>query len=67
MASAGGRQMLYEPNAAHGTPDQPTAINFTGSDAFDSDAWYGLDGIKLAEKPRRRGVYIHNNEKVIIK
>ncbi len=67
IASAGGRQMFYEPNAAHGTPDQPTAINFTGSDAFDSDAWYGLDGIKLAEKPRRRGVYIHNNEKVIIK
>ena len=60
-------QMRFVPNASHGTPDEPTAINFTNADAFDSDGWYTLNGIKLSHQPQQRGVYIHNNEKVIIK
>ena len=67
IASAGGRQMLYVPNAALGTPNEPTAINFTGSDSFEYGGWYSLNGVKLSGKPSQRGVYIHNNEKVIIK
>ena len=60
-------QMRFVPNASHGTPDEPTAINFTNANAFDSDGWYTLNGIKLSKQPQQRGVYIHNNEKVIIK
>ena len=60
-------QMRFVPNASHGTPDEPTAINFTIANAFDSDGWYTLNGFKLSNQPQQRGVYIHNNEKVIIK
>lgn len=60
-------QMRFVPNASHGTPDEPTAINFTNADAFDTDGWYTLNGIKLSKQPQQRGVYIHNNEKIIIK
>ncbi|MBR3531466.1 MAG: hypothetical protein IKN83_08885 [Bacteroidaceae bacterium] len=60
-------QMRFVPNASHGTPDEPTAINFANADAFDYDGWYTLNGIKLSKRPQQRGVYIHNNEKFIIK
>ncbi len=60
-------QMRFVPNAAHGTPYEPATINFTKDDTFDSNGWYTLNGIKLNKKPHKRGVYIHNNEKVIIK
>jgi hypothetical protein len=33
----------------------------------DADVWYTLNGHKLAGKPTQKGVYIHNNKKVIIK
>ena len=33
----------------------------------DADAWYGLDGRKLNGKPTRKGLYIHNGIKVVIK
>ena len=59
-------QMDYQSNAALGTPDEPTTISFTTADGFDTDGWYTMTGIKLAKQPRMRGVYIHNNKKVIV-
>lgn len=67
IASAGGRQMQYVPDAALGTPDKPTAIRFLNYDSLDEYGWYSLDGILLQGKPSRPGVYIHHHEKVIIK
>lgn len=67
IASAGGRQMQYVPDAALGTPDKPTAIRFLNFDTLDEYGWYSLDGILLQGKPNRPGVYIHHHEKVIIK
>lgn len=67
VASAGGMQMRYVPNAALGTPDEPTAIRFVDSDALNGDGWYTLDGVKLPKKPTTFGVYIYNNKKMIIK
>ena len=67
VASAGGMQMRYVPNAALGTPDEPTAIRFVDSDALNGDGWYTLDGVKLPKKPTIFGVYIYNNKKMIIK
>ena len=37
--------------------------NFTNS----SGAWYTLDGVKLDKMPTRKGVYIRNGRKVVIK
>ena len=33
----------------------------------EADAWYSLDGRKLSSKPTRKGLYIHNGNKVVIK
>ena len=55
-----------------GTPWEPyvidvsayaTGISGDGATPTD-DTWYTIDGIKLAEKPKRKGVYIHNGKKV---
>ena len=37
----------------------------TGELRFDE--WYGLDGHRLADKPSKAGVYIHDGKKVVIK
>lgn len=29
--------------------------------------WYSLDGVKLDKAPTRKGLYIHNGKKVVIK
>ena len=34
---------------------------------IEADAWYSLDGRKLSSKPTRKGLYIHNGNKVVIK
>ena len=60
-------QLDYKVNAALGTPDEPTAISFLSADQMEADGWYTLSGIKLAERPRQQGIYIHNNKKEIIK
>ena len=39
----------------------------TGEMTFDSEAWYTLDGVKLSGKPTKKGLYINNGRKVIIK
>ena len=39
----------------------------TGEVTFDSDAWYTLDGVQLSGKPTRKGIYVNNGKKVIIK
>jgi hypothetical protein len=60
-------QMFYAPNAAFGTPDEPTAISFLNTESLSGDGWYTLSGIRLGKRPTKQGVYIHNNEKVTIK
>ena len=46
--------------------DESTGIETVNAQA-DEDVWYTLNGHKLAGKPIQKGVYIHNNKKVIIK
>ena len=57
----------FTPDAAYGTPDTPTAINFVNADNLDADGWYDLSGRKVNNEKLHRGVYIHNNQKVFIK
>ncbi|MBR1713281.1 MAG: hypothetical protein IJ722_07745 [Alloprevotella sp.] len=67
IGQAVGCQMQYAPNAALGTPANPTAISFARSSESYGEGWYTVSGIRLHKQPRETGVYIHNNEKVIIK
>ena len=67
IATSDHGQMFYAPNAALGTPDEPTAINFLNTAASSGDGWYTLSGIRLNKRPTKQGVYIYNNEKVTIK
>lgn len=39
----------------------------TGEVNFDSEAWYTLDGVRLAEKPIKQGIYVNNGKKVVVK
>ena len=58
--------MTYEKNALSGTPTQPTAISFIRAD-MTQHGWYTVDGVKLQGKPQRKGVYIYNGKKQVIK
>jgi hypothetical protein len=42
---------------------KPSDTNFTN----DDDAWYSLDGRKLNGKPTKKGMYINNGRKVVVK
>ena len=67
--------MKYMANLVAGSPDrpmvinvEPTAISFLRQDAEGEDGdWYNTSGIRLAKKPLRKGVYINNGKKVVIK
>ena len=39
----------------------------TGKMTFDSEAWYTFDGVRLSGKPTKKGLYINNGRKVVIK
>jgi hypothetical protein len=39
----------------------------TGEVTFDGNAWYDLNGRRLAEKPTTKGIYINGGHKVVIK
>ena len=54
-----------------GSNGETTAIGTidtkTGEMTFDSEAWYTLDGVRLSGKPTKKGLYINNGKKVVIK
>ena len=49
--------------------DGTTAIRTLSveNDEFSSDSWYSLDGRKLDGKPTRKGLYVRNGQKVVIR
>lgn len=67
IAMTGGN-ISYVPNKVMGTPDNPTAINFTSLDQMPHDGkWYTVSGIMMDKKPAKSGLYIHNGQVVVIK
>ena len=49
-----------------------TAAGATGIEAIDkeqqtADSWYDLNGQRLPSKPTKKGLYIHNGQKIVIK
>ena len=59
--------MVFESNAVSGSPAAPTAISFTPGDAGPARGWYTVEGYKLPDRPQRKGVYIYNGKKQVIK
>ena len=58
--------MVFEKNAVSGSPTEPTAISFVRAD-LTQQGWYTIDGVKLQNKPQRKGVYIYKRKKKVIK
>ncbi len=81
MVAATAAVMDFRPNAVVGSPDEPTAISFTGDltgiriaelTNGTNDELYDLSGRKVvsrqsSDRKLRKGVYIQNGEKVVIK
>ena len=45
---------------------EATSIDQITDDAADGD-WYTIDGLKLDKKPTKKGVYVTNGHKVVVK
>jgi len=58
--------MKYHTNDVIGSPNEPTAIDFTRVEV-SGKGWYTVSGTKLNGKPARAGVYIHNGKKEVVK
>ena len=54
------------PGSDDPSDDPPTAINSVTTADDSNDRWYSLNGQKI-DKPTKKGVYIRNGEKVVIK
>ncbi|MCR4852418.1 MAG: C10 family peptidase [Prevotella sp.] len=49
------------------TDGTPTAISSTKSEESVSTGWYSLEGVKLADKPVKKGVYVKDGKKFVVK
>ena len=47
--------------------DGTTSIYNVNDNGNDNGEWTSIDGLRLNGKPARRGVYINNGRKVVIK
>lgn len=45
----------------------PTAVEAVRTESVDTNQWYSLDGRKLQEQPTRKGVYLKNSKKLVVK
>jgi hypothetical protein len=58
--------MTFKKNAVIGSPDEPTAINFVKTE-YENGKWYTISGLQLQKKPTKKGLYIYNGKKVVVK
>lgn len=47
--------------------DESTSISLISNPSEESDSWYTIDGRRLNGKPTKKGIYIVNGKKVVIK
>ena len=45
----------------------PTAVEAVRTESAETNQWYSLDGRKLQEQPTRKGVYLKNRKKLVVK
>ncbi|MCR4852868.1 MAG: hypothetical protein K5893_04690 [Prevotella sp.] len=48
-------------------PEVPTEVQKLDVDVTNRDVWTTVDGVRMMQVPTRRGVYIHNDKKVVVK
>ena len=44
-----------------------TGIDAIENVTIDNEGWYDLQGRKLQSAPNRKGIYIHNGKKVVVR
>ena len=60
--------IVYEANKLKGTTDIPRVLNFNDTSALANGIYYTLTGIRVgSDRPRTKGIYIFNKQKVMIK
>lgn len=47
--------------------DTETSVSDVHDTSASQDAWYTLQGVRLQHKPDKRGIYIHQGKKVLVK
>ena len=62
-----GNVMTFRANAVSGSPDKPTLISFEPVSLLPQEGWFTLQGARLKGRPARRGVYIYNGHKQMIR
>jgi len=75
IVASTGNVLTFRTDDVIGSPDEPFAIRFaasaTGISLLDGDyepgKWYTVNGIQLPQRPKRKGVYIYNGNKIVIK
>jgi hypothetical protein len=75
IVASTGNVLTFRVDDVVGSPDEPFALRFaasaTGIDTLNADQelgkWYTVNGIELPQRPTRKGVYIYNGNKIVIK
>ena len=75
IVASTGNVLTFRVDDVVGSPDEPFALRFaanaTGISYVDGDyepgKWYTVNGIELPQRPTRKGVYIYNGNKIVIK
>ncbi len=47
--------------------NEATGISLTRQEGEKTDAWYTLDGLRMASKPAKKGMYIYKGKRIVIK
>ena len=61
---------VYDYNGGSGqeyTGSEPSAIGSIEVSAEEKDHWYSLDGKRLSGEPTKKGIYVRNGRKVVVK
>ena len=66
IVASTGEVMTFKTNDVVGSPDTPTTIRFVKSD-YENGQWFTISGMRLPKKPTKRGLYIFNGKKVVVK
>jgi hypothetical protein len=66
IVASTGEVMTFKTNDVVGSPDTPTTISFVKSD-YENGQWFTISGMPLPKKPTKKGLYIFNGKKVVVK
>jgi hypothetical protein len=66
IVASTGEIMTFKTNAIIGSPDEPAVISFVRM-VDESGKWYTVGGVQLQKKPTKKGLYIFNGRKVVVK